>query len=147
MSLFISCSFIILRAHNILYSTYLNNRFQREQLAVHWREWMTDRTLQLYNSNRVYYSLERDVAGSAESSNKKDVLAEDAAASSPVRIDNPDQRITDDVSLSRICVKLLIFPACIFSHYFLFVCSSHRYEPSPPSAYSSSSPLSPPSLI
>jgi len=48
--------------------------FQRERLAVAWREWMTDRTLQLYSSNRVYYALER---GS--------------------EIDNPDQRITEDV--------------------------------------------------
>ncbi|EED92357.1 ABC transporter [Thalassiosira pseudonana CCMP1335] len=53
-------------------------RYQREQLAVHWREWMTDRTLQLYNSNRVYYALERDNNQSK-------------------RIDNPDQRITEDV--------------------------------------------------
>jgi ABC-type uncharacterized transport system fused permease/ATPase subunit len=49
-------------------------RFQRERLAVHWREWMTDRTLQLYSSHRVYYALER---GSD--------------------IDNPDQRIAEDV--------------------------------------------------
>jgi len=49
-------------------------RFQREKLAVAWREWMTDRTLQLYSSNRVYYSLERGA-----------------------EIDNPDQRITEDV--------------------------------------------------
>lgn len=49
-------------------------RFQREKLAVAWREWMTDRTLQLYSSNRVYYALER---GS--------------------EIDNPDQRIAEDV--------------------------------------------------
>ena len=48
--------------------------FQRERLAVSWREWMTDRCLQLYSSNRVYYNLER---GS--------------------EIDNPDQRITEDV--------------------------------------------------
>lgn len=48
--------------------------FQREKLAVAWREWMTDRVLQLYSSNRVYYALER---GS--------------------EIDNPDQRITEDV--------------------------------------------------
>jgi ABC-type uncharacterized transport system fused permease/ATPase subunit len=49
-------------------------RFQREQLAVHWREWMTDRTLQLYASNRAYYALERGQ-----------------------EIDNPDQRIAEDV--------------------------------------------------
>ena len=48
--------------------------FQRERLAISWREWMTDRCLQLYSSNRVYYNLER---GS--------------------EIDNPDQRITEDV--------------------------------------------------
>lgn len=50
-------------------------RYQREQLAVHWREWMTARTFSLYTQNRVYYSLER---GS--------------------EIDNPDQRITEDVN-------------------------------------------------
>ena len=84
-------------------------RFQREQLAVHWREWMTDRTLQLYNSNRVYYSLERDIAGSAESSSDSnmdiDVDAEILALkgktpTAAARIDNPDQRITEDVSVS-----------------------------------------------
>ena len=83
-------------------------RFQREQLAVHWREWMTDRTLQLYNSNRVYYALERDIAGSAESSDSKkdanngeaDISPSDETekAAPPARIDNPDQRITEDVS-------------------------------------------------
>ena len=59
-------------------------RYQREQLAVHWREWMTLRTLELYNRNRVYYSLERD-------------------------IDNPDQRITEDVnSFTAISLQLVI---------------------------------------
>ncbi|KAL9190401.1 hypothetical protein ACHAXT_007612 [Thalassiosira profunda] len=88
-------------------------RFQREQLAVHWREWMTDRTLQLYNSNRVYYSLERDIAGSgsgelsdADESNGEangethgEVNMKDSTngESAPARIDNPDQRITEDV--------------------------------------------------
>ena len=48
-------------------------RFQRERLAISWREWMTDRTLQLYYSNRVYYNLERS------------------------NLDNPDQRISEDV--------------------------------------------------
>lgn len=49
-------------------------KFQRERLAVHWREWMTDRALQLYEENRVYYALERGR-----------------------EVDNPDQRITEDV--------------------------------------------------
>jgi putative ATP-binding cassette transporter len=49
-------------------------KFQRERLAVHWREWMTDRTLQLYQDNRVYYAIERGR-----------------------EVDNPDQRISEDV--------------------------------------------------
>jgi len=49
-------------------------RFQREKLALAWREWMTDRTLQLYYCNRAYYTVERGAV-----------------------IDNPDQRISEDV--------------------------------------------------
>ena len=49
-------------------------KWQRERLAIHWREWMTDRTLQLYEENRVYYALERGR-----------------------EVDNPDQRICEDV--------------------------------------------------
>lgn len=49
-------------------------RFQRAQLAVSWREWMTDRTLQIYSSQRNYYALERGK-----------------------EIDNPDQRIAEDI--------------------------------------------------
>lgn len=49
-------------------------RFQRERLAVNWREWMTERTLDLYSAHRVYYALERNSD-----------------------IDNPDQRIAEDV--------------------------------------------------
>mmetsp|Transcript_7539 Transcript_7539/g.15766 ORF Transcript_7539/g.15766 Transcript_7539/m.15766 type:complete len:804 (+) Transcript_7539:40-2451(+) len=78
-------------------------RYQREQLAVHWREWMTDRTLQLYNSNRVYYALERDVL-SGETNNMEangesngEKKATDLEKTSTSRIDNPDQRITEDV--------------------------------------------------
>jgi len=49
-------------------------RFQRERLSLAWREWMTERTLQLYSESRVYYSLERGL-----------------------EIDNPDQRISEDI--------------------------------------------------
>lgn len=49
-------------------------RFQRERLAINWREWMTERTLQLYEENRVYYAIERGR-----------------------EVDNPDQRICEDV--------------------------------------------------
>jgi putative ATP-binding cassette transporter len=61
-------------------------RYQREQLSVHWREWMTVRTFQLYTQNRVYYSLERST-----------------------KIDNPDQRIAEDVdSFTSYSLQLLI---------------------------------------
>jgi putative ATP-binding cassette transporter len=49
-------------------------RFQRERLAVNWREWMTEQTLDLYSAHRVYYALERNS-----------------------EVDNPDQRIAEDV--------------------------------------------------
>jgi putative ATP-binding cassette transporter len=51
-------------------------RFQRQRLAIKWREWMSNRMLQLYYSNRVYYTLERSRLDS--------------------NIDNPDQRIAED---------------------------------------------------
>ena len=61
-------------------------RFQRESLANAWREWLTDRTFQLYQSNRVYYALERGN-----------------------EIDNPDQRITEDVrSFTAFSLQLFI---------------------------------------
>jgi putative ATP-binding cassette transporter len=50
------------------------DRFQKERLAIYWREWMTDRTLQLHQDNRVYYALERGR-----------------------EVDNPDQRISENV--------------------------------------------------
>lgn len=59
-------------------------RFQREKLSIHWREWMTDRTIQLYTSNRVYYSLQSNAQNSG-------------ATDETVEIDNPDQRIAEDV--------------------------------------------------
>lgn len=48
--------------------------YQRDQLAVHWREWMTTRTFGLYVANRAYYNIERNGD-----------------------IDNPDQRISEDI--------------------------------------------------
>lgn len=101
-------------------------RFQREQLAVHWREWMTDRTLQLYNSNRVYYALERDIfGGSAEESDEENGITQKGGAST--LIDNPDQRITEDVrtftafslqlfiELARSLIDLVSFSFILYS--------------------------------
>lgn len=50
--------------------------YQRQRLAIFWREWMTDRTLELYYANQVYYKLER---------------------SHQTTMDNVDQRIQEDV--------------------------------------------------
>jgi len=55
-------------------------RYQREVLSVEWREWMTSRALNLYYGGRAYYALERE-------------RGEDGSAN----VDNPDQRITEDV--------------------------------------------------
>jgi len=49
--------------------------FVRDTLAVRWRRWLTSHFLETYFSNRAYYDL----------------------ASNPV-IDNPDQRISEDIS-------------------------------------------------
>jgi len=48
--------------------------YVRDQLALHWRRWLTDRFLGRYFNNRAYYQL----------------------LSKP-EIDNPDQRIADDI--------------------------------------------------
>lgn len=65
---------VILAPINVFY------RFQRQKLAIHWREWMTRRVWLLYASNRVYYGLERS-----------------SREETTIRIDNPDQRIAEDV--------------------------------------------------
>lgn len=68
-------------------------RYQRQKLAIAWRKWLTGRVLRLYFSNKVYYALERQsgVAKSVDddmSSDYNDKTKE---------IDNPDQRITEDI--------------------------------------------------
>jgi ABC-type uncharacterized transport system fused permease/ATPase subunit len=102
--------------------------FQREQLAVHWREWMTARTFQLYTSNRVYYNLQRSFTSSASSSSsgsdldssddtdENDGINSSSTSSSTTSssvssnsIDNPDQRISEDVnSFTSYSLQLVI---------------------------------------
>lgn len=87
---------------------------------------MTDRTLQLYNSNRVYYALERDIfGGSAEESEEENGIIQKGDDST--LIDNPDQRITEDVrtftafslqlfiELARSLIDLVSFSFILYS--------------------------------
>ena len=53
-------------------------RYIRQKLALFWREWLTNNLLKDYFSNRAYYELDSNAANTD--------------------IDNPDQRITEDVS-------------------------------------------------
>lgn len=61
-------------------------RFQREKLALKWREWMTQRVMGRYYSSRTYYVLEASK-----------------------EIDNPDQRIAEDVrSFTKVSLEFFI---------------------------------------
>ena len=73
----------------------------RVKLEIAWRKWLTERILQLYLSNKVYYGLERkakSVAGSTrEYKNRQSEM------------DNPDQRIQQDISsFTSYCVWTFI---------------------------------------
>ena len=71
-------------------------KYQREQLAVHWREWMTSRTFELYTSNRVFYKVERSI-GVTDGKGQA------------TTIDNPDQRISEDVNtFTNVSLQLVI---------------------------------------
>jgi ABC-type uncharacterized transport system fused permease/ATPase subunit len=69
-------------------------RFQRQRLAIKWRKWMTERILNLYffNPNQVYYRLERGMSGDRSGV-----------------VDNPDQRIAEDVrAFTRYSLSLFL---------------------------------------
>lgn len=101
---------VMLAPINVIY------RFVRQKLAIHWREWMTERVLQLYVSNRVYYGIERSCCSCGGEEQQRENS-----------IDNPDQRIAQDVrsfteySLSLFLtvlmavIDLLCFSAILFS--------------------------------
>jgi hypothetical protein len=121
----------------LLSCNFINNiqRFQREQLAIDWREWMTDRTLQLYNSNRVYYALERDVSSSNSASTEQ----------APVgKIDNPDHRYIFSLWYN-LCANSYIQKLML--HHSLSTGLQKMYEHSRYSAFNYSSLSSYPSSI
>ena len=74
-------------------------RFLRQRLAIHWREWMTERSLALYFSTpQVYYGLEQQQQQQHHPSfdaNPEDTAA--AAAQQQPLVDNPDQRMAEDI--------------------------------------------------
>ena len=66
-------------------------RFLRQRLAIHWREWMTERSMALYFSTpQVYYGLEQQQPESF------DTNLEDTTTTLPL-VDNPDQRMAEDI--------------------------------------------------
>ena len=70
-------------------------RYTRQGLAIHWRGWMTARVLELYASHgRVYYGLERSGGGSPS---QDGTTTKQPTHQTPVGVDNPDQRIAEDV--------------------------------------------------
>lgn len=56
----------------------ISYRYTRRKLALFWREWLTNTFLKDYFSNRAYYELDSNAANTD--------------------IDNPDQRMTEDVN-------------------------------------------------
>ncbi len=56
----------------------ISYRYTRRKLALFWREWLTNTLLKDYFSNRAYYELDSNAANTD--------------------VDNPDQRITQDVN-------------------------------------------------
>jgi ABC transporter transmembrane region 2 len=77
-----------------------------EQFAVHWCEWMTTRTFDWYGANTMYYKLEQyQKAGHRAFPSTTNATPSDQT----VKIDNPDQRITEDVHLfTSLSIKLSV---------------------------------------
>ena len=63
-------------------------RYTRRKLALFWREWLTNTFLKDYFSNRAYYELDSNAANTD--------------------IDNPDQRMTEDVNSFTVTILDLI---------------------------------------
>jgi hypothetical protein len=63
----------------------------RVKLEIAWRKWLTERILQLYLSNKVYYGLERKAKSVVGSTGRE-------YKNRQSEMDNPDQRIQQDIS-------------------------------------------------
>ncbi|CAM9734331.1 unnamed protein product [Scytosiphon promiscuus] len=60
-------------------------RYERNKLALAWREWMTKRVMEIYYSGQTYYALE----ASKEIDNPDQRIAEDVRAFTQVSLDQP----------------------------------------------------------
>lgn len=78
------------------------------RLNIAWRKWLSERVLKLYFHNKVYFALERKTSG-----DMANVDYYDAAVNKKAKVvDNPDQRVQEDVnsfttySLSLFCLAV-----------------------------------------
>ena len=69
--------------------------YSQSQFALHWRAWLTTRTIQLYTANQVYYNIEIGRTKEVQTDGTNDTGI--GSLINRKLIDNPDQRITEDV--------------------------------------------------
>ena len=88
-------------------------RFQKQRLAIRWRTWMTTRILTLYYQNQIFYKLERSIdtnpSSSSSQENEDENHVDSSTSTNHPNVDNPDQRITEDVrSFTQYSLSLFI---------------------------------------
>mmetsp|Transcript_39852 Transcript_39852/g.77846 ORF Transcript_39852/g.77846 Transcript_39852/m.77846 type:complete len:746 (+) Transcript_39852:188-2425(+) len=71
--------------------------YQKDQLTLRWREWMTERTLKLYFRNRVYYGIDTLKKECRPCADEVTTTVSDEGGYADTGIDNPDQRMAEDV--------------------------------------------------
>lgn len=72
-------------------------RYQRQKLAIAWRNWLTGRVLDLYFDNKVYYALERQSGGGIKVYGETTAGLDASLQTNKEDVDNPDQRISEDI--------------------------------------------------
>ena len=85
--------------------------FVQVRLNIAWRKWLTERVLKQYFHNKVYYALERK-----SSADKRDIVDfYDIASNKKAKVvDNPDQRIQEDIN-SFTSYSLVLFTIAVES--------------------------------
>eukprot|EP00804_Cyclotella_cryptica_P028548 CCRYP_014810-RA/>CCRYP_014810-RA protein AED:0.30 eAED:0.29 QI:0/0/0/1/1/1/2/0/724 len=72
--------------------------FVQIRLNIAWRKWLTKRALKLYFHNKAYYSLERKSPTRPMTLDESIDYYDAAANKKTKQVDNPDQRIQEDVN-------------------------------------------------